>query len=409
VRLQQRRRGQHERDVVDGRREPGPVGALAGPVDAAGARVRAEPHGEEEPPVDVLRHGGRVLRARQASELRGVVGHEAGVVDRRQGRREDREVAVALVLAGGGGRRRVLVLEDAGDGGVVERALRVGVRPRLHVVDRAGVRRLGGEQDVAGLPRRDDEGVHGEGLDVERVDVDDGERVVGDGEEELVVECGVDEPEHVRLAGLHLQLERVLSGAVVERPRESVNGVGVGDVGSAAGLQRLRDHRLRVVPPPLAEHDGHLLVRRRERVRHAGGGQDDDGPVDGGAEPGDVRVPPQRAALPDDLVPVHVALAGLDRALRDVRGPVRPPAQQLPHAVPVDADVVGGAVDHVDLHVVALPREQRGTWVLSVHCHDALRAAQPRHAGHLHLPYIQIDFIITSKHVHVLQWILMKN
>jgi hypothetical protein len=33
--------------------------------------------------------------------------------------------------------------------------------------------------------------------------------VVGDGEEELVVERGVDEPEQVPLAGEHLQLERV--------------------------------------------------------------------------------------------------------------------------------------------------------------------------------------------------------
>ena len=60
-----------------------------------------------------------------------------------------------------------------------------------------------------GLPRRDDERVHGEWLDVVGVRLDDGERVVGDGEEELVVERGVDEPEQVPLAGQHLQLERV--------------------------------------------------------------------------------------------------------------------------------------------------------------------------------------------------------
>ena len=32
------------------------------------------------------------------------------------------------------------------------------------------------------------------GLDIERVDVDDGEHVVGNREEELIVQCGVDEP-----------------------------------------------------------------------------------------------------------------------------------------------------------------------------------------------------------------------
>jgi hypothetical protein len=47
-----------------------------------------------------------------------------------------------------------------------------------------------------------------------------------------------------------------------------------------------------------------------------------------------VRVPPQRAALPRDGELVHVALPALDRALRDVRRPVRPPAPQLPDAVP---------------------------------------------------------------------------
>jgi hypothetical protein len=87
-------------------------------------------------------------------------------------------------------------------------------------------------------------------------------------------------------------------------------------------------------PGLLTEDDGDLLVRRRERVGDAGPGQDDEGPVDGGAQPGDVRVPPQRAALPGDGVVVHVALPRLDRALRDVRRPVRPPRAQLPDTVP---------------------------------------------------------------------------
>ncbi len=75
-------------------------------------------------------------------------------------------------------------------------------------------------------------------------------------------------------------------------------------------------------------------MRRRERVPDAGRGQDDHGAMHGGAQPGDVRVPPQRATLPGDGEPVHVASPGLDRALRDVRRPVRPPAQQLPDPVP---------------------------------------------------------------------------
>uniref|UniRef100_J3L5Q8 Uncharacterized protein n=1 Tax=Oryza brachyantha TaxID=4533 RepID=J3L5Q8_ORYBR len=67
VRLQQRRGGEHEGDVVHGRREPAPVGPLARPVDGAG--VRAQPHREEEPPVHLLRHVRRVLRRGEAAEL----------------------------------------------------------------------------------------------------------------------------------------------------------------------------------------------------------------------------------------------------------------------------------------------------------------------------------------------------
>jgi hypothetical protein len=48
-----------------------------------------------------------------------------------------------------------------------------------------------------------------------------------------------------------------------------------------------------------------------------------------------VSVPPQRAALPGDGEVVDVALPRLDRALRDVRRPVRPSRPQLPDAVPV--------------------------------------------------------------------------
>ena len=82
------------------------------------------------------------------------------------------------------------------------------------------------------------------------------------------------------------------------------------------------------------EDDGDLLVRGGEGVGDAELGEDDEGAVDGGAEPGDVGVPPQGAALPGHREVVHVALPRLDRALRDVRRPVRPPGPHLPDAVP---------------------------------------------------------------------------
>ena len=86
------------------------------------------------------------------------------------------------------------------------------------------------------------------------------------------------------------------------------------------------------------EDDGYFLVGlNREGVGHAALGEDDDGPVERGAHPGDVRVPQERAPLPRDGEVVHVDLPRPDRALRHVRRPVRPPRPKLPNAVPARA------------------------------------------------------------------------
>jgi hypothetical protein len=53
------------------------------------------------------------------------------------------------------------------------------------------------------------------GLHVGGVHVHHGERVVGDGDEELVVERSVDEAEHVQLARLHLQPERACGTRII--------------------------------------------------------------------------------------------------------------------------------------------------------------------------------------------------
>ena len=212
VRVQQRLGREHEGDVVHGRRELRRVGgALARGVGRA--RVRAQPHREEEPLVHRLRHRRRVLRRREAEELGREVADEAGVVELRQRRPVERQGLVEARR--GGGRVGVLVLEDAGDGGVVEGGRPAGgVGPGGHVVVGGRVERLRGEEHVGGLARGDHQGVDGEGLDVDGVDLNDGERVVGDGEKELVVERRVDEAEHVRLPWLHLQLERVCGRSI---------------------------------------------------------------------------------------------------------------------------------------------------------------------------------------------------
>jgi hypothetical protein len=85
------------------------------------------------------------------------------------------------------------VLKYGSGGGVVERALRVGVGRDGHGVGRGdGVGRRR-EEHVHGLPGGDDQRLHGEGLHVAGVRLDHGERVVGDPEEELVVERRFDE------------------------------------------------------------------------------------------------------------------------------------------------------------------------------------------------------------------------
>ena len=82
------------------------------------------------------------------------------------------------------------------------------------------------------------------------------------------------------------------------------------------------------------EDDRYLLVRLPEGVGGAAPGVNDDGAVHGGAVEVAVRVPPQRAFLLGEDDPVRELVAGLDRALSDVRRPVRPRVPRLVHAVP---------------------------------------------------------------------------
>ena len=82
------------------------------------------------------------------------------------------------------------------------------------------------------------------------------------------------------------------------------------------------------------EDDGDFTRGLAEGVGLVLPGADDERAVDGGPEPGAVRVPPQRALLPLDGEPVLVAAAGPDGALRHELRPVRPPRPDLPDAVP---------------------------------------------------------------------------
>lgn len=108
---------------------------------------------------------------------------------------------------GGGG----FVFQDSSDGGVVECAGAGGVWPSGHEERCGGGGGFCVEEEVGGLTGRDENGVGFERLDVDSVNVDDGESVVGDAEEELVVERSVDYAKEVCFSRLHLQLECICS------------------------------------------------------------------------------------------------------------------------------------------------------------------------------------------------------
>lgn len=133
-----------------------------------------------------------------------------------------------------------------------------------------------------------------------------------------------------------MQRHTVRGGAVVEVAGLAVDGVGVGGRRGIAGEERRLLQFVDVVVPPLAEHDDHLLVGLGgERVgAGAAPGQDDERAVDGGAEEGDVGVPPQRAFLARDVEAVGVVGGGPDGALRHHHRPVGPLRAPLEYAVP---------------------------------------------------------------------------
>lgn len=85
-----------------------------------------------------------------------------------------------------------MVFEDAGGGGVVDGALSGEVRTCGHEKGGVGETRLGFEKDVGSLAWSEENDVGLKWFDVDGVGFDDGEGMIGNAEEELVVECSVD-------------------------------------------------------------------------------------------------------------------------------------------------------------------------------------------------------------------------
>lgn len=103
----------------------------------------------------------------------------------------------------------MVIHKEARSGGVVEGAKPCCVGPGQHEEGGVWACGLGLEEDIGGLAGSDEESVGGERLDVAGVDIDNGKRVAGDAEEELVIECSIDDAKEVGLPWLYLELERV--------------------------------------------------------------------------------------------------------------------------------------------------------------------------------------------------------
>ncbi|KAL3630558.1 hypothetical protein CASFOL_023542 [Castilleja foliolosa] len=174
MRLEQREiRREHERDVVHAGSESGPVWALARAVACSGRTVvESQPNCEEQIVVDIFWD----WHLSWASEA-GCEGCGGGcVIERRHGGHNGRDCGTFG-----------FVLEDGCSGGVVERgALCTGVSPGYDVVSGGGL--VSGDEDVGGLARPEHEDVGGEGFDVRGIGPDNCQVVVGDFEEELLVE-----------------------------------------------------------------------------------------------------------------------------------------------------------------------------------------------------------------------------
>ena len=90
----------------------------------------------------------------------------------------------------------------------------------------------------------------------------------------------------------------------------------------------------------ITQDDGDFFVGFGEGVGNPQVGEDDDGAVEGGSQPRDVGVPEEGASLAHDGEVVHVAVAGLNRALGHISRSIGPTTSQLPNAMPVFSNII---------------------------------------------------------------------
>lgn len=113
-------------------------------------------------------------------------------------------------------------------------------------------------------------------------------------------------------------------GAIVQGSRKTIDGVGIRNIWTASRFKGLAYDGLCITFEPLPEDERNFLVRLNKGVRGSALGKDDDGAIESGPKPRDVRVPKQGSSLAHYSVVVSIALPGLDWALCYVSRPIGP-------------------------------------------------------------------------------------
>lgn len=103
-----------------------------------------------------------------------------------------------------------------------------------------------------------------------------------------------------------------------------------------------------------------------EGIRNAAFRQDDDGTMDCGSEPEDVSMPPKCTPLAGKGKVVNIILARLNGALCYVSRTIGPTGPQLPHSMPVDADIIFDMIDDFYEHGVVFSGNDGWTGEISV-------------------------------------------
>ena len=95
-------------------------------------------------------------------------------------------------------------MEETGDSGIVKGSTAGGIRASSH--EEGGIREVGFglEEEVGGLARSDQNCIGFKGFNVNGIHINHCKGVVGNAEEELIIECSIDQSQEVCPSRFHL-------------------------------------------------------------------------------------------------------------------------------------------------------------------------------------------------------------